>query len=74
MYGLNDRKTLFLWQINSTNGGVNATGGIMVVEDDKASSMSNSDERITGWVSKDMSLVNQVNIIIYIYIYEYGYK
>ena len=44
----------------------------MVVEDDKASSMSESDERITGCVSEDMSLVNQVNIIIYIY--EYGYK
>ena len=72
MYGLNDRKTLFLWQINSANGGVSATGGIMVVEDDKASSMSESDERITAWVSEDMSLVNQVNIIIYIY--EYGYE
>jgi hypothetical protein len=48
MYGLNDRKTLFLWQINSTNGGVNATGGIMVVEDDKASSMSESDKRMSG--------------------------
>ena len=70
MYGLNDRKTLILWQTNSTNDGVSATGGIMVVEDDKASSMSESDERITGWVSEDMSLVNQVNIIIY----EYGYK
>lgn len=42
----------------------------MVVEDDKASSMSESDEMMTGWVSEDMSLVNQVNIIIY----EYGYK
>jgi hypothetical protein len=48
MYGLNDRKTLFLWQINSTNGDVNATGGIMVVEDDKASSMSESDKRMSG--------------------------
>lgn len=37
----------------------------MVVEDDNASSMSESDERITGCVSEDMSLVNQVNIIIY---------
>ena len=37
----------------------------MVVEDDKASSMSESDERMTGWVSEDMSLMNQVNIIIY---------
>jgi hypothetical protein len=37
----------------------------MVVEDDKASSMLESDERMTGWVSEDMSLVNQVNIIIY---------
>ena len=37
----------------------------MVVEDDKASSMSESDERITGCVSEDMSLENQVNIIIY---------
>ena len=71
MYGLNDRKTLFLWQINSTNGGVSATDGIMVVEDDKASSMSESDERITVWVSEDMSLVNQVNKMIYIYGYEY---
>ena len=44
------------------------------MEDDKASSMSKSDERITVWVSEDMSLVNQVNIIIYIYIYEYGYE
>ena len=48
MYGLNDRKTLFLWQINSANGGVSATGGIMVVEDGKASSMSESDKRMTG--------------------------
>lgn len=48
MYGLNDRKTLFLWQINSANGGVSATGGIMVVEDDKASSMLESDKRMTG--------------------------
>ena len=37
----------------------------MVVEDDKASSMSKFDERITGRVSEDMSLVNQVNITIY---------
>jgi hypothetical protein len=37
MYGLYDRKTLFLWQINSANDGVSATGGIMIVEDDKAS-------------------------------------
>ena len=48
MYGLNDRKTLFLWQINGANGGVSATGGTMVVEDDKASSMSESDKRMTG--------------------------
>ena len=48
MYGLNDRKTLFLWQINSTNGGVSATDGIMVVEDDKASSMLESDKRMSG--------------------------
>ena len=48
MYGLNDRKTLFLWQINSTNGGVSATDGIMVVEDDKAFSMSESGKRMTG--------------------------
>ena len=70
MYRLNEQKTLFLWQINSANDGVSATGGIMVVEDDKASSMSESDQRMTGQVSEDMSLVNQVNIIIY----EYGYK
>ena len=48
MYGLNDRKTLFLWQINSVNDGVSATGGIMVVEDDKASSMSESGKRMSG--------------------------
>ena len=40
----------------------------MIVEDDKASPMSKSDKRMTGWVSEDMSLVNQVNIIIYIYV------
>ena len=39
----------------------------MVVEDDKETSMSESDERMTGCVSEDMSLVNQVKIIIYIY-------
>lgn len=48
MYGMNDRKTLFLWQIKSANDGVSATGGIMVVEDGKASSMSESDKRMTG--------------------------
>ena len=36
----------------------------MVVEDDKAPSMSEFGERMTGWVSEDMSLVNQVNKII----------
>jgi hypothetical protein len=70
MYGLNNRKTLFLWQINGASGGVSATGGTMVVEDDKTSPMSKSDKRMTGWVSEDMSFVNQVNIIIY----EYGHK
>jgi hypothetical protein len=71
MYRLNDRKTLFLWQINSANDGISATGGIMVVEDDKASSMSESDKRMSGWVSEDMSLINQVNKMIYIYKYKY---
>ena len=71
MYGLNNRKTLFPWQINGANGGVSATGGgVGVLMDEKASSIPESAKMITGWLGEDMSLVNQVNIIIY----EYKYK